>query len=72
MITTQANRVPLLLAAFGALLLLATFFQQFDGVPESWRVGFGSSSESSEGRDGGAKASRFVVCDSMIRATLSC
>lgn len=43
--TVQANRVPFFLAAFGVLLLIATLFHQFNGVPESWKASFGSSNK---------------------------
>lgn len=34
----QPNKLPLFLAAFGVLLLIATIYHQYNGVPESWRA----------------------------------
>jgi len=50
------NRLPLLLAAFGVLLLIATLFHQFNGVPESWRTSF-----SGDGGDRHHGSDRWVL-----------
>jgi hypothetical protein len=43
MMTGQSTRLPIFLAAFGVLLLIATIFHQINGVPESWRTTFTST-----------------------------
>lgn len=43
MMAVQPTRLPLFLAAFGVLLLIATVFHQINGVPESWRTSFANT-----------------------------
>lgn len=53
LIGAQPNKLPLILAAFGVVLLVATVYHQYNGVPESWRATWA-------GEGGHHKSGRFV------------